>query len=355
MKDENRRRSRRDPDSPGQQEPPAEPGYPEHPELAHRPGHLPGPAPSPDRGAAGAAREETVRDEHAAHGDHGPHTAHDRHDEHGSHGAHDKHAGHSVEMFRDRFWLTLALTIPTLIWSHELQAWFRYTAPVFPGSGYIPPVFGTVVYVYGGYVFLQGALQELRHRLPGMMTLIALAITRRLRLQPCRDARIRGDGALVGALDARHHHAARPLDRDAVDLPGAGRSQGAGAPAAQHRRAPVRRRDRRSPDRRSPRRRPRPRAPGRSGSSGRSRAVGRKRCERGDDHRRIPSSEEAAGHEGDSGNGQRRGLSARRDHGHRRQDGSCRHHAAGRAGADRRARAPRRSPTAPPSSSRSSP
>jgi P-type Cu2+ transporter len=93
------------------------------------------------------------------------------------HGQHDKHAGHSVEMFRDRFWLTLALTIPTLIWSHELQAWFRYTAPAFPGSAYIPPVFGTAVYVYGGRVFLQGAVQELRDRLPGMMTLIGLAIT----------------------------------------------------------------------------------------------------------------------------------------------------------------------------------
>ncbi|MPZ18781.1 MAG: heavy metal translocating P-type ATPase [Luteitalea sp.] len=80
-------------------------------------------------------------------------------------------------MFRDRFWLTLALTIPTLIWSHELQAWLGYTAPVFPGSAYIPPLFGTAVYVYGGRVFLQGAFEELRRRLPGMMILIGLAIT----------------------------------------------------------------------------------------------------------------------------------------------------------------------------------
>jgi P-type Cu2+ transporter len=103
----------------------------------------------------------------------GDQAAHGRHEA----GGHDKHAGHSVEMFRDRFWLTLALTVPTLIWSHELQAWLRYTAPVFPGSDYIAPVFGTAVYVYGGRVFLQGAVQELRQRLPGMMTLIALAIT----------------------------------------------------------------------------------------------------------------------------------------------------------------------------------
>jgi P-type Cu2+ transporter len=104
---------------------------------------------------------------------HGPHAGHGRPEA----GGHDKHAGHSVAMFRDRFWLTLALTVPTLIWSHELQAWLRYAAPAFPGSDYIAPIFGTAVYVYGGRVFLQGAVQELRQRLPGMMTLIALAIT----------------------------------------------------------------------------------------------------------------------------------------------------------------------------------
>src|SRR5882672_5646562 len=91
--------------------------------------------------------------------------------------AHDKHAGHSVAMFRDRFWLTLLLSIPTMIWSGMIQHWFGYAAPGFPGSGYIPAIFGTIVYAYGGWVFLQGAYRELRARLPGMMTLIALAIT----------------------------------------------------------------------------------------------------------------------------------------------------------------------------------
>ena len=80
-------------------------------------------------------------------------------------------------MFRDRFWLTLALTIPTLIWSDMIQRWFGFTAPVFPGAAYIAPVFGTAVYLYGGSVFLAGALRELRDRLPGMMTLISLAIS----------------------------------------------------------------------------------------------------------------------------------------------------------------------------------
>ncbi|HKE83325.1 MAG TPA: heavy metal translocating P-type ATPase, partial [Vicinamibacterales bacterium] len=92
-------------------------------------------------------------------------------------GGHDRHAGHSVEMFRDRFWITLALTIPTLVWSHMIQQWFRFTVPPFPGSVYIPAIFGTAVYVYGGSVFLAGAVRELRDRLPGMMTLISLGIS----------------------------------------------------------------------------------------------------------------------------------------------------------------------------------
>ena len=96
---------------------------------------------------------------------------------HDAHAAHDKHAGHSVAMFRDKFWITLALTIPTLIWGHMLQRAFGFMAPMFPGSQYIAPVFGTAVFFYGGTAFLKGALGELRARLPGMMTLISLAIT----------------------------------------------------------------------------------------------------------------------------------------------------------------------------------
>jgi P-type Cu2+ transporter len=80
-------------------------------------------------------------------------------------------------MFRDRFWLTLLLTIPTVIWSEMIQHWFGYAAPRFAGSAYIPAVFGLIVYFYGGWPFLQGAYRELRDRLPGMMTLISLAIT----------------------------------------------------------------------------------------------------------------------------------------------------------------------------------
>lgn len=97
------------------------------------------------------------------------------HDHH-QHDGHDKHAGHSVEMFRDKFWLSLALTIPALVWEPMLQEWFGYTAPRFPGSAYIPAIFGTAVFLYGGWVFLRSAWDELSNRLPGMMTLISLAI-----------------------------------------------------------------------------------------------------------------------------------------------------------------------------------
>jgi Cu2+-exporting ATPase len=79
-------------------------------------------------------------------------------------------------MFRDRFWIALALTIPTLVWSEMIQGWLGFTAPSIPGSAYIAPVFGTAVFLYGGWVFIQGAIRELRDRLPGMMTLISLAI-----------------------------------------------------------------------------------------------------------------------------------------------------------------------------------
>ena len=80
-------------------------------------------------------------------------------------------------MFRRRFWLTFALTIPTLAWSPMIQHWLGFSAPAFPGSRFVPAVLGTLVYVYGGSVFLQGAWRELQDRRPGMMTLIALAIT----------------------------------------------------------------------------------------------------------------------------------------------------------------------------------
>jgi P-type Cu2+ transporter len=95
---------------------------------------------------------------------------------HGSAG-HDRHEGHSVAMFRDRFWLSLALTIPVVIWSESVQEILGYQAPQFPFSDLLPVVLGTLIFAYGGPVFLVGAWRELRDRQPGMMTLIALAIS----------------------------------------------------------------------------------------------------------------------------------------------------------------------------------
>src|SRR6476646_6933054 len=93
-----------------------------------------------------------------------------------AHAGHDRHAGHSVAMFRDKFWLSFALTIPVVFWSTDVQHWLGYTAPSFPGSKFIPAVLGPVVFIYGGLVFIRGASGELADHKPGMMTLISLAI-----------------------------------------------------------------------------------------------------------------------------------------------------------------------------------
>lgn len=85
------------------------------------------------------------------------------------------HSGHE-EMFRRRFWVCLALSVPVLVWSDTIQGWFGYTALEFPGSFLIVPVVATVVFFYGGVPFLQMAVPEVHNRNPGMMTLISLAI-----------------------------------------------------------------------------------------------------------------------------------------------------------------------------------
>jgi P-type Cu2+ transporter len=102
---------------------------------------------------------------------------HRRDEGHGSHsGGHDRHAGHSVAMFRDKFWLTLALTVPVVVLSPDIQEWFGYSLPTFPGEQFAAAILGTIVFLYGGLAFLRGAQSELADRRPGMMTLISLAI-----------------------------------------------------------------------------------------------------------------------------------------------------------------------------------
>src|ERR1700756_1673580 len=94
----------------------------------------------------------------------------------GRHTGHDRHAGHSVAMFRDKFWWTLALTIPVVVLSACLHHWLASSALSFRGAKWIPAIFGTVVFAYAGIVFLRGARGELADHKPGMMTLISLGI-----------------------------------------------------------------------------------------------------------------------------------------------------------------------------------
>ena len=108
-----------------------------------------------------------------------PHVHHAEHEAqlNSSHNEHNQHAGHDPTMFRNRFWLSLVLTVPVLYFSEQLQTWLGYSAVQFPGAEWVNPVLGTVLFFYGGLVFLQGARHELLARQPGMMTLISLAIT----------------------------------------------------------------------------------------------------------------------------------------------------------------------------------
>ncbi len=88
-----------------------------------------------------------------------------------------QHAGHSVAMFKNRFWLTLAMSVPVVFFSPMFGGLLGYTPPVFPGSAWIPPALGTVIFFYGGQPFLKGGLEELKSRKPAMMLLIAMAIS----------------------------------------------------------------------------------------------------------------------------------------------------------------------------------
>jgi Cu2+-exporting ATPase len=115
---------------------------------------------------------------HQGHEGHEGHTGHEGHAGHQGHEGHEGHAGHGdhAARFRDRFWWSLALTVPVVVYSEMVQEWFGFTPPQFPGSDWVAPALGTVVFLYGGWPFLQGGLAEARARQPGMMLLISLAI-----------------------------------------------------------------------------------------------------------------------------------------------------------------------------------
>ncbi len=111
--------------------------------------------------------------------EHQPHAEHMTHHEHehaGHGGAHVDHTGHEM-LFRNRFWVSLLLTIPVLLFSPMLQDWFGFKMPGFTGDQLVGPIFAIVIFFYGGVPFLQMAVPEVKSRRPAMMTLISLAIS----------------------------------------------------------------------------------------------------------------------------------------------------------------------------------
>ncbi|HEU0291437.1 MAG TPA: copper-translocating P-type ATPase [Anaerolineales bacterium] len=131
--------------------------------------------------------DHTMHHEQAGHAmpDHAAHTMHDMQAQeagqatdmgHAQHAGHVDHTGHE-QMFRSRFWGSLLLSIPVLIFSPMIQEWLGLSIPSFPGSQWIPFVFSLVIFAYGGIPFIQMAIPEIRNREPGMMTLISLAIS----------------------------------------------------------------------------------------------------------------------------------------------------------------------------------
>jgi Cu2+-exporting ATPase len=120
--------------------------------------------------------DHPMHDMHGMEHDHSAHDQHASHNEHDGHADHVDHTGHEL-MFRDRFWVSLALSIPVLLYSEVIQGWLNFTMPAFPGSQWVTPVFSVLIFLYGGIPFINMARPEVRNRQPGMMTLISLAIS----------------------------------------------------------------------------------------------------------------------------------------------------------------------------------
>jgi P-type Cu2+ transporter len=116
---------------------------------------------------------------HHDHHSHGHRSEHRDDSNGGAHEAGGHHAGHAghAEIYRQRFWISLILSVPVIIYSQMVQDWLGFTPPEFAGSGLIAPVLGTVIFLYGGSVFLAGGWAEILDRKPGMMLLISLAIS----------------------------------------------------------------------------------------------------------------------------------------------------------------------------------
>lgn len=109
---------------------------------------------------------------------HHHHQEHDKHNEHEGHEGHEKHHAMMADDFRQRFWISLALTVPILILSPMLQSLFGLAEVIaFPGDIYVLLAFSSAIYFYGGKPFLTGLYDEIKQQQPGMMTLIGMAIT----------------------------------------------------------------------------------------------------------------------------------------------------------------------------------
>lgn len=102
---------------------------------------------------------------------------HSAHAGHADAAAHDKHEGHHTADFLRKFWLSLGLSVPIFFYSEMAKEVFNIRGPEFFGWGYVLLLLGSIVFFYCGWVFLASAYRELKARLPGMMTLIAIAIT----------------------------------------------------------------------------------------------------------------------------------------------------------------------------------
>lgn len=118
--------------------------------------------------------------EHSEHKSHEMKNGNGSHKNYGGHGHHDhqSHHAHMVADFRKRFWISLIITIPILLLSPMIQNFLGLRESLrFPGDMYILFALSSVVFFYGGYPFLKGIYNELKSTTPGMMTLIAIAIT----------------------------------------------------------------------------------------------------------------------------------------------------------------------------------
>jgi Cu2+-exporting ATPase len=136
--------------------------------------------------------EQAARLGHDAHHTHAEHAGRHDHGDHGGHGGHAAHGGDHVAMFRRLFWLMLVLAVPVVATSDIFAMVVGYTVPDLAWVAWVSPVLGTVMYLWGGWPFLTGAVSEIRSRRPGMMLLIGLAIT---------VAFVASWGATLGVLD----------------------------------------------------------------------------------------------------------------------------------------------------------